>query len=313
MVLDFGAHLFQERTYPEAFAGSQMESLLGERLSDLETMRLMYERAGIDGAVLSQPYYMGSEDAEVTAKVNEALLDLIEPIEDLYGLAAIPIQAGGEAAASEFQRALESGLNGGCIETKSNGAGLLDSAVRPVFEVADRTGAPLFIHPKLEESLHPEVFDGRFMLNATFGRETALAASICRVIHGGILDEYPNLNLVYHHLGGNIAAMMGRVRLQLDPRRWPGQEWVKSTEGFERQLSERIYVDTAGFFGDERPIRAALDVFNDENVLFGTDYPYEPRSAVELKRFVRAIRRVATTEQADSVLSKNALNVLVNV
>ncbi len=312
MTIDFGAHLFPRKTYPEAFVGTEIESLLGDRLSDVNTLLEMYELAGIDRAVLSQPYFMGSADPEAAAASNDALLSVVERSDRLYGLAAIPTQAGGEAAAAELERALDAGFNGGALETTSGGIGLSDDELAPVLEVADCTGAPLMVHPKLDESLKPGALDDDYLLNATFGREAALAASIFHVIHKGVLDSYPGLRLVYHHLGGNIAAMMGRIRLQLDEGRWPSQDCVKTTEEFEAQLRERIYVDTAGFFGDRTALKAALDLFSASNILFGTDYPYEPRSARELSELVTAVRDVTTTNQEAAVLEKSARALLVN-
>jgi len=74
----------------------------------------------------------------------------------------------------------------------------------------------------------------------------------------GILDDYPDLDLVFHHLGGNIASMMGCAHLHLDIGRWLGQEHVKPFEEFRTQLEERIYLDSAGFFGYHAPVRTTL-------------------------------------------------------
>jgi predicted TIM-barrel fold metal-dependent hydrolase len=170
----------------------------------------------------------------------------------------------------------------------------------------------MLVHPKLDESLHPDALNDDYLLNATFGREAALAASISQVIHTGVLDRFPGLTLIYHHLGGNIAAMVGRIRLQLDAGRWPGQDRVKTTEEFEAQLRERIHVDTAGFFGERTVLEATLKLFPVSNVLFGTDYPYEPRSARELSELVTSVSDVAARGQEAAILGENARALLVN-
>jgi predicted TIM-barrel fold metal-dependent hydrolase len=312
MTVDFGAHIYPEAVFPDPIAGSPIDDLIATELRDPDRLRQLYGDGGIDGAVLSQPYYMGAADADATAAANDALLDVVESDEFFYGLAAVPVSAGGDAAAAEFERSLDAGYHGGAVETKTNGVELVDDDLDPVFEVADRTGAPLLVHPKLDESLHPDVFDDTYLLNATFGREAALSESICKVIHQGVLDRYPDLTLVFHHLGGNIASMMGRVHLQLDEGRWPGQGSVKSYEEFKTQLESRMYVDTSGFFGYEAPLRATLEEFPVSNVLFGTDYPFEPRDAAELAACVDAVETVAG-DAADRVLAGNAREILVNV
>jgi predicted TIM-barrel fold metal-dependent hydrolase len=114
----------------------------------------------------------------------------------------------GEAAAAGLERALDAGFNRGALETTSGGIDLDEEELVSVFEVADRTGTPLSVHPKLDESLHPDALNDDYLLNVTFGRETALATSISHVIHTGILDKFPGLQLVFHHLDGNITTIV---------------------------------------------------------------------------------------------------------
>lgn len=313
MVTDFGAHLYPESVFPEPMAESPIADLLGPLLTDPTELLDRYDAAGIDRAVLSQPFYMGLSETERVREANRALREVVGSEERLHGLAAIPTAAGGEAAAAEFERALDAGYNGGAVETETEGVELVDPALEPVFEVADRTGAPLLVHPKLDESLHPDALDDDYLLNAIFGREAALAASISKVVHEGVLDRYPNLNLVYHHLGGNFAAMLGRVHLQLDAGRWPGQDGLKPYPEFRTQVENRIVVDTSGFFGHDGPVRSALETLPPSNVVFGTDYPFEPRDADELRRQVDAVRRVQSETTATQVLETTVQELLVNV
>lgn len=308
--VDFGAHLYLESTMPESLAESFADGPFADTGTDPETLLAMYEESGIDAAVLSQPYFMGHDDVAATAAANDALLDVVQAHDEFYGLAAVPTQAGGEAAAAELERALDAGYHGGALETRSGDVRLPDADLDPVFEVADRTGAPLLVHPALTDSLRSDVLDDDYFLDRIFGREAALAASIAEVIHRGILDRYGDLNLVFHHLGGNVAGMMGRVHLQLDDGRWPGQEKLKPWRAFKRQLEERVYVDTSGFFGYHSTLRTTLEEFPASQVLFGTDYPFEPRSTTELGEFVDAVEAVAPDRGAERVRGGNALALL---
>ncbi|MXV63006.1 amidohydrolase family protein [Natronorubrum sp. JWXQ-INN-674] len=313
-VIDFAGHLHPSATSPDEITNRPLTTHLDPLEQDPTALANWYADAGFDGAVLSQPYYMGHSDAEQTRDANDELLRIIGEFEEFYGLAAIPVAAGPDSAADEFERCLENGYHGGALETSSAGIELVDDEVQPVLEVANRTGAPLFVHPKIHDSVHEDALDDRYLLNAIFGREVALSESICNVIHEGIFERYPDLTLVYHHLGGNIAAMMERIRLQLDPGRWPGrQEHVMSYDAFRTQLEEQVYVDTAGFLGDSAPIRLALEEFPVTNVLLGTDAPYEPRTNEELRRFVSSIDQVCSPADANRVLGGNALELLVNV
>lgn len=309
-VVDFGAHF-----HTDAFDSLRaLHDVIGPVSEDAEAYLDWLAAGGIDAAVLSQPYFMGHHDAAAVARANDNLLDVIDRCDEYFGLAGIPVGAGRRAAAAEFERSLDNGYNGGALPTKVNGAELDDAAFEPIFEVAERRGAPIMVHPKLHDSVHADALDDDYLLNAVYGREVALSESISKVIHGGILDRYPGLNLVYHHLGGNIASMMGRVRLQLDPGRWPGrQENVKGFSEFRAQLEDRIYVDTSGFLGDVAPLLAASRTFPPSQILFATDAPYEPRSKAELERQVTTVTDSFPRESSRAVLGGNALDVLVNV
>ncbi|MGM0590428.1 MAG: amidohydrolase family protein [Halobacteriota archaeon] len=316
-IVDFGGHMVTEVTpsmEPE-------DEVVGPIHTDPDLIVERYEAAGVDYVVLSQPPFMGSDDPEATAESNDDLFEIVDAYDQFFGLAALPTAAGGEVAAEEFERCLEMGYNGGGLETMSGGNELTDEELVPVFEVAEKYDAPVFVHPKLHKSLQidtevddsaREVLSDEYRLNAIFGREAALSESICKVIQDGTLDRHPDLNLVYHHCGGNIASMLGRVHLHTDIGRWPGMENMKSFKEFKQQLEERIYIDTSGFFGYHAPVRASLEQLPSSQVVFGTDAPYEPRNEEELQRFWTSITDVASEEDAARVLGGNALDLMAN-
>lgn len=309
-LLDFGAHIFPDDWEP---GSDRLGEVLGPVATDADRIRERYAAAGLDGAVLSQPVMMGTADVDAAAAANDDLRETVVGDGSFYGLAAIPTAAGAEAAAAEFERALEAGLHGGALETRSEGIELVDPTLEPVFEVAESHDAPILVHPTIHASLHEDVdVLSEYKANAIFGREAALADSLSKVIHGGTLDAYPELNLVFHHLGGNIASMLGRVQSYLEPGRWPGEDDVLPYWEFERTLAERIFLDTAGFGGHRVPVRAACEELPASQLLFGTDLPFEPRSAEELRRYAESVATVAGRD-AGAVMGVNALELLANV
>lgn len=314
-VIDFGAHIYPEAYLPgsDDNPDADLNEMLGPIHYDSDVLLEHMDTAGIDEAVVSSPYYMGHDDTETVAEVNDALLEMVETEDRFYGLAAVPTGAGGEPAAMELERALEAGYHGGTIETTSHGIELTDEVVEPILEVADSYGAPILVHPKIDDSLHPEVLDDTYQLNAIFGREAALSQSLCTAIHTGLYDRYENLNLVYHHLGGNIAGMLGRVHLRLEKGRWPGQETVKSYTDFKKQFEERVYLDTSGFFGYHYPVQSAMSELPSTQIVFGTDVPYEARNGEELGAFADSIKDIASATDASRILGENTLDLLINV
>lgn len=302
-VIDFGAHVYGRR-----FDEPGEEGLSGyidpDRRYDVEAIIAEYQNAGVDAIVSSNPYYMNHDDFDEILEANDMLNKYIESYDEFYGLATIPMGAvDGEQAANEFERCLNNGFNGGALAETN--VGLTDKEMQPVLEVADSTEAPIFVHI-------PDLSIVEYRFNATFGRERLQQESISRVIHDGIYDRYDNLRIVWHHLGGNIAAMMGRIHLQTDPGRWP-QPDMKSFGEYKADFETRVYVDTAGYFGYSAPIRIALEEFPSTQVLFGTDWAGEPRSGEELACFVESIRESGTKTDVKRILGQNALDLMVNV
>jgi predicted TIM-barrel fold metal-dependent hydrolase len=314
-VVDFSAHLYPQEIYDEHHS---CPPIVGS-LTDPAELTDFYNKTVVNSIVLSQPFFMGSSDIDATVRANDALLDIIQAFDQFYGLAALPVGAGGEAAADEFGRCLDNGYNGGAITTKAGEVTLTDSEIEPVLELASSVEAPLLVHPKLDESLHPEVLRTH-RLNGIFGREVALASSICRVIHEGMLQAYPDLNLVYHHSGGNIACMMDRIRIQLDQGRWPygdtrvydDQEALTYFPEFKKILENRIYIDTAGYANSHITIQAALSEFPPTQIVLGTDAPIETRTSEEVNEMIEAISERTSSSELDKIAGENAFDLLVN-
>lgn len=305
-VIDIAAHFYPEELAETAAAASNpvKDQHAGlDRKHDPETMIAEMQAGGVDAMVLSNPDYLGHDIVEETAHANDVLFDYVQEYDEFYGLAAIPEGASGEAAAAEFERCIDMGFHGGGLD-KTHRA-LTDSEMEPVLEVADKTGAPILSHSV-------KLGNVKYRRNAIFGREHAHQESLYDFVHSGLFDRYPHLKIIWHHLGGNFASMLGRVHLQNEPGRWHEQDGMKSFAEFKRTVEDRVYIDTSGFYGYTAPIRNALEEFPSSQVLFGTDYPWEPRSSDDIRGFVDAVVESCSGRDACRVLGENALDVLVN-
>lgn len=316
-VIDFAAHC---HVYPDGVSYDAVDAELERPVyRDVDEYARYYEEAGIDGAVLSQTPFMGGDVVEEVRAANDALREGFVDRDTYFGLASLPTAAGGTEAAAEFERCLDAGFNGAGIETESGSVEIHDEKLDPVLEVANRTGAPLFVHPKLDDSVGADRLDDAWLLNAVLGRDAALCSSLVTAIHTGVLDRFPDLNLVYHHLGGNVASALGRFHNQYEkfsPEGWMGEdpgEPFKEYPEFLAQLEERIYVDTSGYYGYPGPLRNALEVFPTSQLLFGTDFPFETRTHEDFDDNVYPVIDQASRRDASAILGSNTLDLLVNV
>lgn len=306
-VIDFGGHLYTDQVpfRPDHF--DRYADII-PFFSDTDEMIRRYRAAGITGSVLVAPAYAQASSAERAATANDVLLDIIEAHGHyLGGLAAIPMLEDGAAAAAEFERCLAAGFNGGVMETESEaGLDLTAEAFEPIYEVADRTGAPILVHPKKANLLADT-----YRNDDIFGHEVALCDSLCTVVHDGLLDRYPGLTFIYDHYGGNVSSQLGRIRYRLYPDRWPGEVGdMKRWSAFRAQLEERIYLKMSGFYGHHVPLRAALEAFPTDHILFGTDFPFEVRTVDELARSVEEVAAHASRTDCRRMFGGNLPSVL---
>lgn len=319
-VVDFAGHYYP--TIPDELVAKHddIERYDGAlNCRDLDSFISRYQEAGVDKAVLSQPYFMGARgnrDIDMVVEANDALLNDIQPYEDFYGLAAIPVAEGGETAAQEFERCLDAGYNGGALETASDSVELIDDELEPVFEIADRTRAPIMVHPN--SSFHedgtaaPSGEEDRWLITSTLGTEFSIAESLIKVIHEGVLDRYPNVNLVFHHNGGNVPSMLPRVEMWLNRTHRSGGDHLKRFDEFARQLEEQVYIDTAGYYGDPGPFENTFDVFPASQVLFGTDFPYETLHPETFQKIITTVEQLTPGIESEAILGGTTMDLLIN-
>lgn len=202
----------------------------------------------------------GPVDDAVLPEVNDWLADLAASHSSIASFAVVDV-FGGEKAAEEAERAIgDLGLSGLVIDSSRAGKFLADATARPTLEVAARHGVPVFVHPVA----HPNsdiLIAGAGTLGNSLGRGLMNGVAFLSILQSGLLDELPDLNLIFATLG------LGAI--------------VQAARGgkYGRDSSERpnIYFDTMG--DDPRIVRTLVDFFGADRVLAGTDWPILPALA----------------------------------
>ena len=254
----------------------------------LEAMDL----AGVDLAVLSSgPGMMGP--LEVCRRVNDALRREEQRYPGrIRGLAHVPPLAG-QAALDELKRAaLDLGFKGVAIVSSYGEVGLDSPQLFPFYRAAQELGLYVFVHPTLGAPGAAAALYQDYDLFRMVGREFDLVLAVVRLISGGVLDEFPALRFVISHLGGGIAALMGRIHNYQDKVFWgvaADPRHGKTPKHPYAYYLERLYFDTGGFFGSLNAVRAALLEIPARQILFGTDYPQEIREGKKIRDFVAGL------------------------
>jgi predicted TIM-barrel fold metal-dependent hydrolase len=100
-------------------------------------------------------------------------------------------------------------------------------------------------------------------------------------VFSGLFERHPNIKIITHHMGAMIPYLEGRIRLG-----WSDQLGSRTADEdaahLRRDLSRpavdyfrRFYADTA-LSGSAIGTRCGLEFFGADNVLFGTDCPFDP-------------------------------------
>ena len=220
-------------------------------------------------------------------EANDLLAATVAARPDRFqGLAALPTSAPG-AAAEELERALtDLGLDGAMVFGRT-GARHADHADQwPVYEVAERRRAPLYLHP---QSPAPSVRNAYYSgfepaveaAFATFGVGWHYDTGVeyLRMVIAGVFDRFPRLQVIVGHWGELVLFFLERI----------GQ--LASLAGLPRNLDEyartNLIVTPSGILS-RRYLGWAMEVVGVDRIVFSTDYPYEPASQGGAKDFLAA-------------------------
>lgn len=223
-----------------------------------------FDAAGISLAVVTSTIesLFGAEgpvEFDALREANDWLANLSARNDRLTAFGVTDIFAG-EASAREAERAIvELGLSGLVVDSSRNGKFLADSAALPTLEVAARHKVPVFVHPVA----HPNaqvLIDGAGPLGNSLGRGLMNGVAFLSVIQGDLLDQLPDLHLIFATLG--LGAIVQASR---------GGRY-----GRDRRSAHRpnIYFDTMG--NDPAIISTLVGFFGADRVLAGTDWPILP-------------------------------------
>ncbi len=301
MIVDFQHHftpreLFKEDpgdrrilTYDENGAPSYISHSL---LFDLDEHIRMMDFAGIHAAVLTSGAGMCA-DLGRSCFINNKAKEAERQYPGRFIGAAHVHPLGGADAFRELERCSdELGFQGVVITSEVDGLFLDDSAFEPFWGEAARLGMYVFVHPalRLNDSRQFNAYDTA----RSVGREFSLVMATIRLINSGVLDRHPSLTIQMAHLGGGIAALLGRIRSYQDKDFWATagnpRHGIKPVRDFDYYIRERLVFDTAGFCGAIQAVNIALLELPASRMVFATDYPQEIRAPEAVRDFVADLR-----------------------
>ena len=189
-----------------------------------------------------------------------------------------------EGSVKEARRAVKE-LKAGGIQIFTNIAGkpLDDPAFEPIFATMAELDLPIWLHPARTAAMtdYPAEQKSRFEMWWCFGWPYDTSVAMVRMVLNGLLDRYPKLKIVTHHLGGMIPFYDGRIGpgLQVLGSRTRDEDYSKVLPSLKRPHLDYLhdfYGDTALFGGGIHAVRCGLEFFGSDHVVFATDTPLGP-------------------------------------
>jgi aminocarboxymuconate-semialdehyde decarboxylase len=263
------------------------------------------DRDGIDHSVisLSPSLFLYWADPADTARVHRVINDAAAAFVRrgagrLVALATVPLNDP-PAAVAELQRAhADLGLRGAEIGTSVGDVMLDDPSLDPFFAAAEELGMPLLLHPYTNMITPPGSALSGFHLANVVGNPLETFVAAARLIVGGVLDHHPGLRVQLVHAGGAFPYQLGRLDHAYEAR----SETKATAQRPPSSYLQNFLFDTIAF--DRRALRFLIELAGPEQVLFGTDIPFDMADLSGLE-----ITEWADPGIAARVLGENALEV----
>src|ERR1700687_3797013 len=290
--IDSYNHFFPKRYYDALWETPAGAKDLGKRvrgipaLSNLDERRRVVELFDDYSQVLSlglppvERLWGPDQSPEMARIGNDGLAEIVARHGDRFvGYSALLPMNVPEAAVKEGERALRNCANAIQLATNVNGTALDEPHFWPVFEVIAKSGKPILLHPARTRDMpdYPTEKVSKYEICSVLGWPYETGVTLARFIFSGIMDQFPQLKVIAHHLGGVVPYLEGRVAHSFD------QLGVRTSDedygALLKSLKKRPYDYFKDFYGDTavEGARAAtvcgLDFFGADHVVFASDCP----------------------------------------
>jgi predicted TIM-barrel fold metal-dependent hydrolase len=257
------------------------------------------------------------EEVELSRIANDEMAELLVKHPDRFvgAVAAVPL-SDVEAAIKETERAVtELKFRGIQIFTDFAGEPIDLPKFRPLYEKMVDYNLPIWIHPSTRVD-EPDYVGGKtsdysaFMM-FSWPYETTVAMN--RLVHSGIMEDYPTLKFITHHGGGMVPYFADRITGIYDYN-----QVVLKGVGFKRPLKKRpieyfrkFYGDTV-HWGSTPTLMCMYDFYGADHILFATDMPYDNQFGLRLCReTIKSIERMdISSQEKEKIFEGNARELL---
>jgi 5-carboxyvanillate decarboxylase len=180
-----------------------------------------------------------------------------------------------DAAAMEMARAVDDlGFHGFVVNSHTDNEYLDHERYRPVLEAAESLRRPLYIHPRAPSDRLAGPSREFGMDGASWGFGIEVGTHVVRLMLSGVLDRFPDLQLVIGHMGEAVPFWLWRIDYMNGLARRAGRAPALSmtpSEYFQRNFT----ITTSGV-EDPLALDYSISKLGIEKIMWAIDYPYQP-------------------------------------
>jgi predicted TIM-barrel fold metal-dependent hydrolase len=329
--IDLFNHFFPKRFWDEFLSFSSGLKDMGKRVKnipaifDLDTrFRTMDEFDEYTQLLsLGSPPVEGLFNAEKAPEMarigNDGLAELVQkyPQRFIGFISSLPMTSPDEAVKEVERSVKQLGAKGIQLYTNVVGKALDEPEFLPVFEEAARLDVPIWLHPARGANVPDYLTEkkSKYEIWWTLGWPYETSAAMARMVFSGMLDRYPNLKVITHHMGGMIPYFEGRVGYG-----WDVLGSRTTDEGYEELLKSmkkrpidyfRLFLADTALFGARPATVCGLEFFGVDNIVFASDTPFEPSPGLYIRETIKVIESLdLTADQKDQIYRRNAEKLL---
>ncbi len=215
--------------------------------------------------------------AELAVRANDEMAELVTKYRDRFcGALATLAMNNMDAALKETDRAIKDlNFKGVYLHTPVDEKPLDAPEFLPLYEKMAGYDLPIVIHP-MRRVDHPDYLtekESKYNMFSLFGWPYDTTSAMARLVFSGIMEKYPNLKIVTHHLGGMVPFYAERIRqftqmFSLHGEIGKGLFLKKEIVDYFRMF----YADTA-IYGNPTALMCGHDFFGPDHIIFGIDFP----------------------------------------
>ena len=277
------------------------------RNADPEVRLSLMEKYGVDVQAVSQttPVLLGlsDEDAmEVCRLSNQDNYALCRAYPDKFVNVCIFHLPDMKGTMEELERAVnELDCRGVTIASNQAGRGLDSPEFFPFYKRVVDLNLPILIHGTHWECSPLMDMEHSWRFLHVFGWDYDGTQALWRLIFGGVIDRFPTMKIVTHHLGNYFPFFVRRIETNV--RGFLGDK-------LPRDITEyygNIYGDTA-VDGTPGAFQCGYAFFGADRMMYGSDYPFGAEAGEDfIRENLAGVRALAIPEEEKKkILGENA-------